>query len=229
MLNAKPTFEEQLERLENLCKELEQNAPQYVDPASVSTKAKIPFKALALREIIYLRNLELCKSCLALYKQKLPIAAFICTRAVLETCSILFYLYLLVDEAVTSEKVGDIDEKLMKLLLGGRKGYTKYESINILTIVKKIDKLNPEYSNMYEILSEYSHPNWSGCHNAYANIDKGNVKLDLTESSEKIKMEIGLFPLVGAIELFKLYYNKLGKLLIPFSLICEAELTEKTT
>ncbi len=77
---------------------------------------------------------------------------------------------------------------------------------------------------MYEILSEYSHPNWSGCHNVYAKIDKENIRLDLTSSTETLKMEPGLFTLVGTIELFKFYYNKLGKLLDPFSLLCEAEL-----
>lgn len=225
MNTEKRTFENQLERLEYLCKKLEINAPKCVDPASVSTKAKIPFKALALREIIYLRTLELCLASLDLYKQKkYPIAAFLCSRAVLETCAVSLYAYLLVQDVVNKKSIGDIDEKLMTLLLRGRKGYTSYKSINILTIVQKINKLVPNYSDMYEILSEYSHPNWSGCHNAYANIDKENIKLDLTGSSEKLNMEVGLFTLVGTIELYKYYYNKLGKILDPFSLICEAEL-----
>lgn len=222
-------YKELLNKLDEFCLRLDNYAPKIVDPASVSTIAKAPFKALSIREITYQRNLELAHSARILFKNKQYLSAFIISRSVIETTAITVYLYFLLKKSTDNFDLKAVDEELMKLLLGGRRNFTSLQSTNIVTIIDKINKKVPVVREMYDMLSEYTHPNWSGCQGAFGRIDKENVLLKLGPSSDFLNPMIGIPVLIATLELFEHYYNKIPDVLKIFSQLCENAIEKTTT
>ena len=100
------------ERIEEIARRIEMlqaNLPKRVDPASVSLKAKIPFKALLFREALIWRFTELCRCALAHFNKENLAAATIVTRAALETVAALWYLNRKIKAVVDTKTVGEID------------------------------------------------------------------------------------------------------------------------
>src|SRR5438094_8724850 len=81
-----------LERATQVARLLSASLPAAVDPATVSTKAKIPFKALLLRELFLYRLAEISNAACELFHDGRMIGATILTRACLEAVAWLFVL-----------------------------------------------------------------------------------------------------------------------------------------
>ena len=86
--------------------------PPRVDPATISTKAKIPFKALCIREVLLYRVSELAEVALMCYQQNQLVAAATLTRALLESVALLYWLYKELTAAVAEKSTGKIDDCL---------------------------------------------------------------------------------------------------------------------
>jgi len=100
------------------------------------------------------------------------LGARILLRSAFETLAVLIYL----NQNLRSVVAGELDfhifsEKTTNLLLGSRDKSTPFESINILTILKKADKRYPGLEEIYGNLSESAHPNCEGMLLGYSKSD----------------------------------------------------------
>ncbi len=224
--------EEDLKKCREIVSRFETSLPTRVDPASLSTSAKIPFKAVVLRETLLHRVTELAATATELYERKnRVISAFLITRAVHETTALLYWLYLRMNRVVDEKLIGDFDEFIMKLLFGWKKEEDDNLPVafNILTAIEKLDKLlDGKFRRNYDFLSEFCHPNYSGVHGAYAKIDRDNIWADIGPEHTNVSLLPGLHILVVVLEIFEHYYNKTGDLLKPFIKLCEDDLAKKT-
>ena len=100
----------------------------------------------------------------------------------------------------------------MKTTMGSRDKSTPHEPYNILTAVDKVDKEFDGLRQMYDCLSEFAHPNWSGTLGTYGRFDRENHVL-LFDQRRATKAILGLAPFVGALSIFIDYYNDLSRLL----------------
>ena len=117
----------------------------------------------------------------------------------------------------------------MKALFGAKDGRGPAEAVNILTAINHVNKEVENFKNIYDSLSEFAHPNWSGVSGSYSKIDKENIWLDLGIEVREVPLIIGLLPLVGTLEFFKIYYNKMVDVLPDFIKICEDDIMKKQT
>ncbi len=227
-MNSTKEFKEGLTTVKDLIEELKSILPKRIYAASLSLKSKIPFKAVSLREALLHRLVDL--SCVAydLYMRDKSIPAFIMTRAVMETQALLFSLHKKIKKVVAAEQLGDVDAFLMDALLGWRDGSMPAKAPNILKAVDEVDRTFTGYRKLYENISEFVHPNWSGCHGAYAKINKKNYTVDLGSEFSEVPTIIGLSALKASLAAFKYYYNDLAELLPAFIEICDADIEEKT-
>lgn len=207
--------------LEKILSKIELSKPTRIDPAAVSKSAKMPFKALVISEVIYCRNLELLKSTLVLINCGQYLGATILTRSILESFSVLFYLCKIVDASIASKSLEKVDDKFMQILFGGRRDYNSYQAINILTLIEKVKSEVPSFSENYDILSEYAHPNWSGCAKTFGIIDKNNLLVELMNSNNLIELSLINSILFATETLFIDHYKKLKIILLEFAQLCE--------
>jgi len=216
-----------LSRAKEVTEEFRQNLPKKIYAASLSVKSKIPFKAVPLREALVHRLTELAEVACALYDQKKTVSAFIITRSVMETAAMLYWLHKKIQAVVASNELGDIDIFLMRTMFGWRDDTMPAQAFNILKPIDELDKQFPGYRGLYEALSEFTHPNWSGVHGAYAKTDQKNFMENLGSEFTQLPLAIGLQPLVASLEIFKFYYNQLSEMFPEFIRICDADIDKK--
>ena len=219
-----PKAEEYLSHSKRLVKEFKLKLPKKVYAADLSVKSKIPFKAVPLREVLLYRVTELAEVACMLYEQNTIVSAFIMTRCVMETVAMLYWLYSRIDQVVQSNDLGDLDAFLMRAMFGWRDGSMPAKAFNVLTAIDQMDKEFPSYRALYDSLSEFIHPNWSGVHGAYAKTDKENFSEDLGPEVTELPLPIGLIPLRASLEAFKFYYDKLSAMFPSFIKICDADI-----
>ena len=86
------------------------------------------------------------------------------------------------------------------------------KAINILTFVKKMNEIVPNFEKVYASLCEYAHPNWAGTLGAFGEIDKENFILHLGKTDRTNAYAISTNALSGTLRLFFYYYNASGEL-----------------
>ncbi len=90
----------------------------------------------------------------------------------METLAVLIHLNQLTEKVLSDQlDFHAFSDKTSKLLLGSRDGTTKYDSINIMTILSHCEKRYPGILKIYATLSESAHPNWEGICYGYSKVD----------------------------------------------------------
>ena len=145
-----------------LSQRLKASLPPRIDPATISTTAKIPFKALCIREVMLYRVSELAEAGLLCYQQKQFVAAATLTRALLESVAILYWLFKELQAAVAARETKKIDDFLGKALVGTRNETTPLLAHTVMKAIDVVTKDIDYYRKVYEELCEIAHPNYGG-------------------------------------------------------------------
>jgi len=167
--------------LEKELQRLEARLPEAINRKNVSDISKTALKAYLIHASLLYRYYDLAKNSKSLSKEGAIIPAIILARAAFETAALLYYTYTKIDAALKAEGMGEIDDILMKIMLGEKRQPITEEvnisAVNILTVIdslnKEMEKLGvPDVRALYDDLSEFAHPNFSGALGAYATSDK---------------------------------------------------------
>ena len=140
--------------------------------AEVAHKWKAPFRSAILKDCLHWRLYDLAQQATQLNEAKQFLGAQILTRCALETIGMLVYLNDQIQEVISGKlDFHKFDSITRQLLLGKRLEEAKYKSINILTVLKKMDRHYPGVWRIYEMLSEGAHPNFDSTCHGYSKID----------------------------------------------------------
>jgi hypothetical protein len=136
---------------------------------------KALYRNWLIRECVFWRTHDLLSQAQMLYENTQILGSRILIRSAIETIASLTYLNLK-SELVLSGKLNfhEYDQLTRQLLLGTRNHSTKYESINILTVLKQSDKKYPGILEAFQTLSESAHPNYEGLCFGYCSLDRNN-------------------------------------------------------
>jgi hypothetical protein len=214
--------EEFLKKGLELSRRLKASLPPRIDPETISTKAKIPFKALCIREVLVYRVSELADSALACYQRDQLVATATLTRALLESVALLYWLFNELKTAVADGDTSKIDEFLGRALVGTRNEATPLLAHNVMKAIDVVTKDIDHYRKVYEELCEIAHPNWGGGLGAYAKLNREKVWYELGTSQLPKPLILG--PLVTSLELFIEFYDRMIPHLEEFAALCEGEL-----
>ena len=168
------------ERLESLESQLSKS----LDARTVSRNAKLPWKAMIIREVLSWRMAELSGSAFENFERDRLATAIVLTRAAMETSAVLWYLSGKVAAAVDAKAVGDIDGYLMRLMMGSRTDSALMQPVNVLTMVDHVAKEVDGFRHQYDVLCEYTHPNWAGTSLLYL---KHNEVTRVTDFAQNIR------------------------------------------
>jgi len=183
--------------------------PDTVDPAGLSLKNKIPFKALSLQELLRHRLADLSQAALSMYSGSQVIPAFVLTRACIETSSLLYLLNVKVTRFLENHDEDALDGFLVRALLGNRDVEEGHSAINVLSAIDRVNKEYDGFRQMYDGLSEYTHPNYRGVLVSYGKVDTSEVMLKVGLLKRSISRSIGLAPLLMSLTMFANCYNEL--------------------
>lgn len=172
-----------------LIKEVEFNLPKEIDENAMGDKTHIVNKYFTIRAGLMYRAHELALAAHELAKNHQVSASITLTRALFETVSVVGYLNHKVDAFHKDKNFESFNETVMRVMLGSRIEGTPYSSINILSMIERIDKTMSGFKTTYEILSEYSHPNFAGTCGLYGELKKGEMTMfsKINSDTEKHK------------------------------------------
>ena len=169
--------------LEKKLQHLEARLPEVINREKVSDISKTAMKAYLIHASLLYRYYDLAKNSESLSKEAAVIPALIIARAAFETAALLYYTYTKIDAALKAEGMGEIDDILMKIMLGEkRQPITEEVNISAVNILTVIDSLNKEMEKLgvqgvralYDDLCEFAHPNFSGALGTYADATEDN-------------------------------------------------------
>src|SRR2546421_13049838 len=97
---------------------LQSSLPDRIAGMDVSSKSKIPYKALMCRAAFGWRFAELCVSAFEAFQRERLVSGIMLTRAAFETCAGVWYLSTRLQRVVEEKSLGNVDDRLMCLLCG---------------------------------------------------------------------------------------------------------------
>ena len=160
---------------DTLIKEIECNLPKEVDENIMGHKIGVVNKYFTTRAGLMYRAYELALSAHECANKNQIAASITLTRALFETVSVVGFLNYKVDIFNKDRDLACFDEVVMKVMLGSKSEGASYPSINILTMIERIDKTMPGFKLTYGNLSEFSHPNFAGTCGLYSELSKGEI------------------------------------------------------
>lgn len=220
-----PTLDEMLAEVPERLKLLENSLPKQIDPIGIS-RTRLPFKVLSYREALLWRVAELARAAHQTFEAGQFAAAIVLTRAAVETNAALWYLDERVSSALEQNKLGDLDDCVVRLLAGN---YTWDEFPNPLRVgkfVECVERRVPGFKEEYNRLSEYAHPNSAGTTGLYSTIDRENVLVNFGPNSKNTEAAkaICIANLSVTLTLFEHTYNHLSDVMPDFVKLCEKEI-----
>lgn len=205
-----------------LSQALKASLPPRIDPATISTKAKIPFKALCVREVLLYRVSELAEAALRCYEDSQLVAAATLSRALMESVALSYWLYKELQHTLERGSSDKINEFLGKALVGTRNEGTPLLAHNVMSAIDVVTKDLPDFRKLYEELCEIAHPNWGGGLGAYATLNEEKLWYELGVAC--LPRPIILGPIVASLELFISFYDRMIPYLKEFAVLCEKEI-----
>jgi hypothetical protein len=213
-------------------KVLADSLPVVVDPASISLRAKIPFKALCFREGLIWRTEELARSACDAFDRGDDVAGITLARSVTECAAACWYLHRLIAKHIDRPiDKAELNRKIEALLLGSKRDDDEMpEAVNVLTFLQQVDNTIPGVLRSYQNMSEYAHPNWGGTAIAYSRNDHEKI---LTHFGKRMRdnpdmhSHLGLKALNGSLIMFEYAYNKISDQMPAFIAQCEADLEDR--
>lgn len=176
---------------------------------AIAYKWKAPYRSLVLREALFWRTFDALSQAQLLHEHRHTLGSRLLLRSALESVAVLAYLNQTTRQLLDGALVFDaFDRKTSLLLLGSRDKNTRYESVNVMTILKHVDKSYPGVLGVYDKLSESAHPNFEGVCFGYSEVD--HERDETTFSIKLYEMwadrHDSLLALIGAV--FEHEYNE---------------------
>jgi hypothetical protein len=202
---------------------LEAGRPTSLDGFAISSISKLPFKALRYRESLLWRIAQLGRSAFENFESNKLASAILLTRAVTETSAALWYLSVKLKAAVEAKELGSIDDSLVKLLMGSRTDAALPQAISVLTFIAHVERDLEGFSEQYNRLSEFAHPNWAGTTLLFSKLDESGTVADFGENiraGESAKTT-GAVNLSVSLAMFEATYNSITDLMPEFVFLCE--------
>jgi len=148
--------------LNRLLAELQANPPKEVDVESMGGYNNIISKYMLARAGLMHRSYELAISADSCIENNQIVSSTLLIRGLFETVSVIGFAYYKILSFNKDKDMDKFNESISRILFGSRDESTDHTSINILSMIDKIDKDYPGYRFSYDRLSELCHPNFKG-------------------------------------------------------------------
>lgn len=186
--------------------ELTNRLPSNVAPRLKNTPSLTLYQVVCLRDTLAHRIRDLSENTAQLFESNQLIPAFLVTRALLESVSLLYNLHKKIVSAIDRKDVNQLDKWLERVTLGRRNVVTEITPPNILNALNSIDEKYAGVREMYDQLSEFCHPNFAGVLASYSRLNDDRDMLLLGPSGEP-PMKLGAVPYLIALKLAVNYYD----------------------
>jgi hypothetical protein len=154
-----------LEEARDIAARLKAALPDAVDAVRQGIEHKTVFYLLVARESLLHRVSALADDAFLLIDADRYLSAAILTRAMLESAALLGFLLRSLETFERTNDVAGLYGRVTKVVVGARNGDEQEpEPVHVLNAIRDADARIPVpgIMQLYDSLSEFAHPNWSG-------------------------------------------------------------------
>lgn len=214
--------EKLIKEIEEAIDEVESLLPNNLDGRELSKGSKLPYKLASINYSSSFRFLAIANSALELIKLKDYLSSSILIRSLMETASTLFLVEERINRNLNDFNCEEIDSFLMKVLVGGKLESDAYSTYSCTKAIKKVtDKKYVKFGEMYDELSEFSHPNWAGSAGYFSKIEYEGIK-KFTKTKGIENPFFILFPFSVSLTVLKDSFDSIKELMPKFIKACES-------
>jgi hypothetical protein len=210
--------------MEKLCTDLAKRLPSHYVPSSentftnlagISITSKIPSKIMGVIGSLAWRAHDFADLSQELFVRKRVVPAIVLTRTLMETTALLHLVYKKINQAVNAQELEELDEFIIKCMSGNRLNPTEPDSPNILTAIQHLEKEGgcERYSDFYNSLCEFVHPNSLGTFYAYSSYFDRDRLLSFGQNKGLTESNAGAFAGVFALEVFIEFFDRISALI----------------
>jgi hypothetical protein len=204
---------------------LRESLPGRVVGPELSARSKVPFKAVSCRAVLGWRALELSEATLDSLAAGRVLSSAVLTRAAIETVAGVWYLSRRLHRAVAENSLGNIDERLMRLLVGSKINSEMRNPVHINDFIACAEQEVPGFEAHYNRLSEFAHPNWAGTMYLFSQPEPEERAMRFGPNvrgfdSATIQCLTGLS---GALLMLRAAYDEITAVIPQFAAICESD------
>jgi len=203
-----------LEEARGLAEAFASALPERIQAAATSRTSMLPYKALAVRELLLHRVSALATAAVELFDSERTVPAVVLTRAVVEAVAVCYALHDRVERFLVDRSMKDLDDFLVRSLVGARNYSEMPTATNVMTFINQATKTIPQFRSVYDNLCEYTHPNWAGTMGSFGEVDKESLDLKLGPNTRTLAFASGVSALSGSLMLFHYYYDKSGDIIL---------------
>ncbi len=212
--------EQRLDEAIALTEKMAFDLPTKVELRSLFEASLLPPRALSAREVLRYRMLEICRSACNSFKKSEAVSGAILTRAAFETATLMFNVQKRIQQAIDDGQLGEVGEFLLKAIVGSKNNPNHPQAVNVLTLLKQLEKEHPGLTERYDYLCEIAHPNQMGTLVAFG-LHGPDAVLNL---GAKANFGQQFYPLLQiAIVVFGMAYNRLADSFPPFVELCRQQ------
>jgi hypothetical protein len=142
------------------------------------------------------------------------------TRSLIETACTIWHLKALLERQIRDGIQPDLDELLMRLLVGSK--ISGPQALNVLTLIDKVSAQVPSIRRIYDNLSETAHPNFDGTGGAFSKIDHQRDIVHFGRGIAESDYRRLIFPALSIGLPLTIYaFDSISDLLPKFKELCE--------
>lgn len=198
-----------------------------IDGIELSPNTKRPFKAAIYKEALTWRMAELGRDALAAFGEGRYASAMLLTRATVETASAFWYFLKTLRMAIDTGNLEDAEDQFRRIVFGSRNDPEMPTTVNVLSCVDHLNKTVDGARENYDILSEYSHPNYAAVTGLFAKISPPSPVVSFGQAVGRDPRPVGMANLSVALMLFEYVHEKVCQAMPAFIVRCEQLMESK--
>jgi hypothetical protein len=154
------------------------------------------------------------------WTRRKPAISFILQRAILEHAAVLYDTAEKLGKLISEKNFSEIDQLALRTIFSNRIDKdSPFQSTNIMTVIDRVTKTITHTRKVYDIYSEYVHPNRDALLSLYGEIqpDEITCKIRSDLRFEESTISIAFTGLFANLDLFTLAVNNLNSLYGPLA------------
>jgi hypothetical protein len=200
--------------------------PERVEQDGLFKISLLPPRLMTIREVQRFRMAELSVQAQRCFQAKHGIAGAVLLRAAFETSAVLFYVDNAVRKAVAGNALDEVGDLLLKVVVGSKvvrkssEDVPNIEAVNVLTMVKHLDRMYSGFAAEYDYLCEVAHPNQMGALIPYGELGKN---FDVLLAPKPTFGDQFCSTFCMALMVFEHHYNRIADVFPAFVELCRRD------
>jgi len=177
-----PNLSDTIDDVNRLINSLKSRKVNIIDPGGRPITPKAVWNLQSYVQVTLHRAVDLSSEVCNSWNKGQVAVSFLLVRALFENATFMYDLSILLTRYIKEDKFQEVYDLIVNRMFGSRTFTALPKSINVMTVIEKLDKKFEGLKDSYERLSEFCHPNYSAMYGLYAKLNKKEIYYEIDQN-----------------------------------------------